>query len=64
MTMSDAEVQLISIAEAAARLAISPQTLRRHLSAWSVVPVRLGRRVLIRLHDVDRLARVAEGDGS
>lgn len=47
--------QLVSLNFAAKRLGVSLQTLRRNMSDWGLVTVRLGRRVLIEEKELENL---------
>lgn len=57
MPSNDQEKLLLSIKAAAAQLGVSPQTLRRYMQKWGLTPVRLGRRVLLKAHEVEKVAR-------
>jgi excisionase family DNA binding protein len=46
--------QLLSVEDAACRLAISPWTLRGLLRAGKLNPVRIGRRILVSESDLER----------
>jgi len=45
---------LVSVAEAAQRLACSPASLRRWIAQGRLRPVRLGRAVRLRARDIER----------
>lgn len=58
--------QLVSIAEAAARLGVSPKTIRRWIAAGRVTGFRAGPRLLrVDVADLDAVLRVVPtGDAS
>ncbi len=50
--------KLLTIPQAAERLALAPATLRKWLYAGSLTCVRVGRAVRLREADVDAMARI------
>ena len=62
MAVTSAETRL-SVADAAKRLGIGVSTLRKWIRGKKVPTVRLGRRVWIRLADLDALYRQAVNAG-
>jgi excisionase family DNA binding protein len=48
----------VSIKQAAALLAVSPNTVRRHIAAGKLASVRLGRRRVVPLDSLKELVRV------
>ena len=51
------DLDLLDIGRAARRLGISRRTLERRIADGTVRPVRIGRRVLFRPADLERLTR-------
>lgn len=52
-----ANPRLYSVAQAAQALAISKSTLRGHVKAGTIKPVRVGRRVLFAPAELDRIVK-------
>jgi excisionase family DNA binding protein len=50
--------ELVSILEAARRLGLRPVTIRQWAAARKIARVKLGRRVLIPAHEVERLIEI------
>jgi len=53
--------KLLSVAEAAQSLGVSARFIRRLVNAGQVQVVRLGRRTLLHVDEVERLARDGAG---
>jgi excisionase family DNA binding protein len=56
----DSDTQLLSAVEAAGRLGVGVSTLRIWMGQGKINCVRLGRRVLIRLSEVERFIKEHE----
>jgi excisionase family DNA binding protein len=48
-------MQLLSVFDAAKRLGVSTCTVRRLITLRSIVPVRIGRRVLVSESEIQRI---------
>jgi len=48
---------LLPVKTAARLLSVSPRTLKRRISNGTVESVRVGRRILIPQHEIDRIAK-------
>ena len=55
MTVSEHEESFLTVAEVAEKLRLNQQTVRNWIDAGSLPALRVGRRVLIKRSDLDRI---------